>query len=177
MINLIHITFLLVALVNPPSRTVTPEEVLAVMSQVPEETSLYGHGAQTPAGFDKKKDAREIAEAIAAGVTWESDPRKWVVLGVVYAAYESANRRCVSGDGGKSWGAWQVQGLARDKACTPMNEFPVWLAKAKASLDYCADLPEDERLAALASGNCEHGRVKVRTRMPLVRRLMELQKE
>jgi hypothetical protein len=148
--------------------TPSVDDVLTMMARVPNECALYSNCPKTwgPPHYESLNDAREIATAIAAGVVAEADPWGRAALGVIYAAFESNNRRCASGDGGKSWGAWQMQRV--NNACTPLLAFPMWLAKVENSEKTCVALPPEDRLAALASGNCDHGRDKVRHRWALV---------
>lgn len=56
--------------------------------------------------------------------------------------------RCISGDGGKSLGPLQVQGLAEEVACAPAEAAARWLEIARSSIDRCGDL------TALVSGHC-----------------------
>jgi hypothetical protein len=147
----------------------TTEDVLRMMSELPayecvldntckdEKQYVSGH-------FDTLRDARLIAKVISNGVVQEDDSWKRAAEAVVFAAYESGNDRCTVGDGGRSYGAWQVQGLSKDVACDPAREFPLWLSAVKRSESLCVDNPESERLAALASGSCDRGRRKVRGR-------------
>jgi hypothetical protein len=159
---------------NATPAAVSVEDVLAMMAQIPNECALYGTSAcnptwkKGPIGYDKFPDAREIAEAIAAGVDGVEAPRLRAAQGAVYAAYESNNRKCAMGDGGAAHGAWQLQGVPEYIACDPLRAFPIWLGKVRASEKACAALPVGERFAAVASGNCEHGRVRVRIRIPLI---------
>lgn len=150
----------------------SPDDVLAMMRQLPNECALYKQCPDGLAGFDLVHDAREIAEAIADGVKGEVDPWGRAALGAVYSSDESANQRCRVGDGGQSVGAWQMKGLSKDAACTPAREFPLWLAAVRRSEAACAHNAPDERLAALASGSCDHGRQKVRFRAVLARKIL-----
>ena len=164
--RMIHLLVSIVAMSITSLSTPTVDDVLAMMSRVPNECELFHSCPKDAKGaalwglpnYERLNDAREIAEAIVAGVRVESDPWRRAALGVVYAAFESNNRRCAEGDGGKSWGAWQQQGLSRDTACTPMRAFPMWLAMVKQSESACGDL------ALVASGSCDRGRDKVRRR-------------
>jgi hypothetical protein len=113
-------------------------------------------------------DASAIADGIALAVatdvfepltgTREGD----AALTALYAYRESSLQACgKSGDGGRSWGAWQLQRVARATACDPVAAAPIWLSRARASVQACATLPLEERLAALASGSCSRGRALV----------------
>lgn len=137
------------------------KDVLAIMAKVPNECALYGACQKGAAGFDRTKDAAEIAAAIAVGAS----SREEAALGVVYAAYESANRKCAHGDGGKSLGTWQMQRLSETVACTPALAFPIFLERARLSLAHCGTMAE------YVSGNCDHGRDKAARRAELVARL------
>jgi hypothetical protein len=112
--------------------------------------------------------APSVAEAIARTVAAEVAP----VLGshaldaALLLTYCKGETRCAdvtpAGDGGQAQGPWQLHG--------PCNTEPIakqavcWLRIAAWSVKACAALPEPERLAALASGNCGHGHVISRTR-------------
>jgi hypothetical protein len=109
-----------------------------------------------------------IVEAIALTVESESTP----VLGSrardasFLLAYCKGETRCnestPNGDGGKAKGPWQLQGKCNAQ---PIAEQPqCWLDIAAWSVKVCSKLPVPERLAALASGNCEHGHVVSRIR-------------
>lgn len=56
--------------------------------------------------------------------------------------------RCISGDGGRSYGPLQIQGLAEEIACAPAEAAARWLEIARASIGRCGDL------TALVSGHC-----------------------
>jgi hypothetical protein len=146
-----------------PVPPVTTDAVMVMMKEIPGEYALD----DKPAGFDRLPYARTIAAAIAQGVTQESDPWKWASLGVVYEVYESANRRCAIGDGGKSLGPWQLQGVDVSIACNPSRAFAAWLTLAHTVT--CKDLPEDEELSALASGSCNKAHKKVSHRADVAR--------
>ena len=83
---------------------------------------------------------------------------------VVYAAYESGNVRCAIGDHGLSFGAWQMRGLSAYDACTPAIAAKHWIARAREAAVTCAKNEPEERLAPLASGNCDHAKKKTRWR-------------
>lgn len=143
------------------AQTVEIDDVLAMMAQMPNECALYGACLERAAGFERVGDAREIAAVIAAGAS----NREEAALGVVYAAYESANHKCAHGDGGRSLGAWQMQRLPTAVACTPSLAFPQFLERARLSMQHCGSMAE------YVSGNCEHGRQKAEKRAELVQRL------
>jgi len=131
-------------------------------------------GQDVPGGYDKSPEVGPVASAIAAAAdgSLTGDVSLDEALMVVYAAYESALRPCAVGDGGKSLGVWQLQGVARAIACDPQRAAAHWFAAARASSALCGALPEEERLAALASGDCQHARRLVRERYALARRLV-----
>ena len=67
--------------------------------------------------------------------------------------------RCISGDGGKSLGPLQVQGIVEEVACAPATEAAVWLARAHDAIATCGDL------TPIASGHCGGARRLVRFRV------------
>lgn len=147
----------------------TLEDVLRMMNDLPAmecalDNSCKDKRGYLPGHFDTLRDARLIAQVISEGVVHEDQPWKRAAEGVVFAGYEGGNDRCAIGDGGKSVGAWQVGGLSKDVACDPRREFSIWLSAVKRSEQACADRPENERLAALASGSCDRGLSLVRRR-------------
>lgn len=138
---------------------VTADAVILMMHNIPNEHSTDG----IPSGYDRAPFAQRYAEVIAEGVKGEEDPWKWASLGAVYGAYEGGyQKECPVGDGGKSLGNFQLQGVDVSIACDPAKSFRAWLSKAHAVI--CKDLPEDEALSALTSGNCDHARLKTSRR-------------
>lgn len=140
------------------------DDVLEMMADIPPM------GAYVRTGH-----AQEIADAIAD----KAEPleglslRETEALLAVYAAKESANQLCPVGDGGKSLGVLQLQGVPASLACRPSTAVPLWLARARSSMALCASNAPDERLAALASGRCDRGRQKVAERMRLAKALAQ----
>jgi hypothetical protein len=129
-------------------------------------------------------DAPTIAEGIALAVATDELPAITgtregdAALAAEYAYRESSNQSCPDRwvnpvDYGKSFGAFQLQGLARSLACNPVYSAAEWLRRAHASAEHCASLPIDERLAELASGSCGYGRRLVRWRAENARKLLE----
>lgn len=140
------------------------EEVLALMSELP---AVEGNSDSHKIRFDLKRDAKEISVAIADVVAdWYE-----AQIMVVYAAYESGNVKDAVGDHGLSFGAWQMRGLNRDCAFVPKCAAPVWLLRARQANIDCGENEFEERLAPLASGNCDHARQKTRWRVELAERL------
>lgn len=146
----------------------TTDDVMAMVALVPTQ---LGHGR--PAGFEKAKDAREIAAAVAktADGSLLGSVRADAGLMVTFAAYESGMRKFVSGDGGSSRGPWQIQRISWKDANTPETAARAWLAAAQISQKICEKNPPEERLAALASGSCDRGRMLVRRRVEVARRI------
>ena len=146
----------------------SPSDVLAMMAEV-DASGIYARVGH----------AREIADAIAekAEALDGLSLRESEALMVVFAAKESANQLCPVGDGGKSLGTFQLQGVTADVACHPTLAIPVWIARAQASLALCTGNAPDERLAALASGRCDRGRKKVAARVRLARQIAALRDE
>lgn len=64
---------------------------------------------------------------------------------------------CKEGDGGKSFGFWQLW-APRQIGCSVNGAARVWLQMAHASQSHCAMLPLAEQLAELHSGSCARGR-------------------
>jgi len=151
----------------------TAQDVMVMFTMIPEERTLIsGNGAA--AHFERSRDAKRIAEAISAGVQNEDDPWMRAAEGAVYAAYEAAVQACPkAGDGGKSFGTWQMQEVREDVACNPLRAFPVWLSRAKQSEVDCRNNPKDEKLAELASGSCFKAKKKVRLRRELAQLIVE----
>jgi hypothetical protein len=139
-------------------------QVLDMMSDLP---AIEGRSDVRRVDFSKKRDAREIAEAIvSASETWFESQ-----LMVVYAAYESTFVKNAIGDHGLSFGAWQLRGVSPECAVSPRCAAKVWVHRARQAAIDCASNPEEERLAPLASGNCDHARQKTRWRVELAERL------
>jgi hypothetical protein len=156
------ITALLLAHLIPVDPSVG--QVLDMMSDLP---ALEGVENVRHVDFSKKQDAREIASAIVeAADTWYE-----AQLMVVYAAYESNFVAHAIGDHGLSFGAWQLRGVAESCAMTPRCAAQVWVRRARRAVLDCASSPEAERLAPLASGNCDHARKKTRWRVELAQTL------
>ena len=142
---------------DPPP--VTPEDVLAMLSRIPGRVNDDRSDAYR---WETKRGAPAVARAIAAS----APSRLWAARMAVYAVGESGLRTspCVTGDGGKSLGVWQLSDVGEAVACDPARAAPAWLAKAQKSFADCAALPEGERLAELASGACDRGRRLARHR-------------
>jgi hypothetical protein len=142
----------------------SPNQVLDMMSDLP---AVEGRDDVRHVDFSKRRDAPEIASAIVTAVeTWEE-----AQLMVVYAAYESGIKRDAIGDHGLSFGAWQMRGLSRECAFTPACAARVWIRRARQAAVDCSELAREERLAPLASGNCDHARQKTRWRVELAESL------
>jgi hypothetical protein len=142
----------------------TNDEVLAMMSELP---AVEGDSASREIRFDLRRDSKEIAGAIvSAADTWYE-----ARLMIVYAAYESGMKRDAIGDHGLSFGTWQLRGTSRECAFTPSCAARVWVKRARQAAVDCAANEEEERLAPLASGNCDHAKKKTRWRVELATRL------
>ena len=148
-------------------------DVIAMMAKIPNECGLDRSCPWCPpgdeacqlraAGFDRSRDAREIAAVIASAAPSRED----AVLSTVYAAFESANHKRARGDGGKSLGPWQMQRLSPEVAFNPALALPVFLDRARRSMEHCGSMAE------YVSGNCDHGRQKAALRAELVAKLLE----
>lgn len=156
----------------PPETVVTASAVLDMMRLIPLECSLWGSAPRPrcptdrPAGFELGPDAGAIAAAIARHAASRYD----AALLAVFSSYESGNDAHAVGDGGKSFGAFQVQGMG-EGAFDPDKAAARWLELARSGQHRCHRNPPDEQLASVASGNCDHGREKVRRRVRLARSL------
>jgi hypothetical protein len=70
----------------------------------------------------------------------------------------------VGGDGSRSWGPFQSQ-TEKETACGSVaGAVHVALAQIRTSFKMCAALPEEDRLAAYASGSCDKGLRESRNR-------------
>jgi hypothetical protein len=154
-----YITLILAYLLCP----VSADDVLAMMSRLPvtETSHTLGH-------WERIGNATQIAYAIAT----VAPDRTTAALMVTYSAFEGGNRKCAVGDGGRSLGPYQLQRVSPAIACDPMKAATEWLARATASVEACSDLPEDERLSAYVSGNCEHGHVLARRRATIAKAIV-----
>jgi hypothetical protein len=154
---------------EPPASlpaSLTPEDVLSMMARAPATefgTKAYPKWAKTGA-------ANRIAKAIAD----HAETREEAGDMVVYVLYESGNVLSAVGDSGKSHGPWQLneKRAAPSVARDPDQAAPVWLSLARASRKDCEKLPEDDRLAELASGSCAYGRTLARRRARLRDRIL-----
>jgi hypothetical protein len=116
-----------------------------------------------------------VLDAVATTVASEETPTFGsrsldAALLLVYCAKESkCTERTRAGDGGAAHGPWQLHGPC---GLGPTAAQPrCWLDIGAWSLRVCSHLPASERLAALASGSCEHGHVVSRTRYVLATQL------
>jgi len=154
-------------------QAVTVDEVLAMMDRMP-AAEVCKRGLETlcttPYRWSRVGQANRIARAIAE----KACSREEAADLVVYDVREGGNRLASVGDGGHSHGPWQISDkrakpeVARD----PDRAAPIWLSLAAQSRKDCANLPEDEQLAEVASGNCDHGRELTRRRAGLRRRVL-----
>lgn len=109
-------------------------------------------------------DAPVIAEGIAQAALDDPLPpltgsvRGDVALMAEYTYRESSLQVCGKpGDGGKSWGEFQLQRLTVTEACNPYRAPVIWLQRAHNSMNDCSKLPVPEQLAELVSGSCQRG--------------------
>lgn len=142
--------------------SLTTDDVLAMMRRLPSHER--GKGAYR---WDKVGQANRIASAIAKAATTLDEAGDLVV----YDIYESNNLIAAVGDGGKSHGPWQLSSryATPETARVPEKAAPLWLAAAAQARKDCAKLPEDDRLAEVASGSCQYGRQLARRRAALRR--------
>ena len=146
---------------------VTVDDVLAMMALVPVQ-GLLGHlpSEWRPAGFERSKDAPEIARAIAD----KAQDRVWASRLVVFGAYESGFKRDARGDGGRAYGFLQLQHVSPWEAFDPRRAIDAWMVKAQYSIDHCGTL------AAVASGNCRGGLRLVQFREDIARKISTMAK-
>lgn len=146
---------------------VSVADVLAMMDTMP---GAPGDPRSTAAyHWSKKRGAESIARAIAM----VAPDREWAARMAVYAIHESGlSVECLAGDGKKSLGTWQLQGVPEAVACDPAKAAPVWLGRARQSIADCSALPASERMAELASGSCDRGRMIARLRESFVLRAL-----
>ena len=86
--------------------------VLAIQARVPDECQLTRHSTCSPkamADFTHAGDAEAVRQAVAE-LAPDLDA---AIEGIIFAAYESANRLDASGDGGKSTGACKSSSAPR----------------------------------------------------------------
>jgi hypothetical protein len=150
------------------SRVVSFEDAIAMMNALPKKET---DGPTAPSyRWSRVGQANRVAEAISrhAGT---SEQGAWLA---VQSVFEANNRLDAVGDGGKSHGPFQlsVERTTPDVARDPDRAAPIWLSLADLSRKTCANLPEDEQMAAVMSGNCDHGRKLARRRAALVRRAL-----
>src|SRR5580692_6011766 len=142
--------------------SLTTDDVLAMMRRLPSHELGKDHFH-----WDKVGQANRIASAIARAATTREEAGDLVVYGV----FESNLRLSAVGDGGKSHGPWQLSAryATPEVARVPEKAAPLWLAAAAQARKDCAKLPEDDRLAEVASGSCQYGRTLARRRAALRR--------
>lgn len=115
--------------------------------------------------YERGKDAREIAEAIAAKAVDLRDAAEMQL----YADYESSNNLDATGDKGGSHGAWQIPVVLLGAE----RQLAYWLSLREHSVAVCTDNGRATKLAALASGSCDRALRKVRLRNEVIERLAE----
>jgi hypothetical protein len=96
------------------------------------------------------------------------------ILMAIWSFHESRWKGCVSGDHGRAWGNFQLQGSAISVACEDAQAARIWLRMAHDSDSRCRSLDADARLSQLASGTCARGRTVARFRMKAWRQAMGL---
>lgn len=165
MLYLSHIILLQVAssLFSPSAST---QEVLAFMKEIPACEDQSRKVCRRPGGWDRIGAAQEIAKAISSSARSREEAARMAV----FAAFEGGNQKLARGDGGKSRGVFQLQGVPDYVAFTPELAARAWLRLADSVA--CLENPSEERLAALASGSCQRGRALVRGREAIVQKLL-----
>ncbi|HEU4411837.1 MAG TPA: transglycosylase SLT domain-containing protein [Polyangiaceae bacterium] len=117
--------------------------------------------------------ARAIAEAAERAEPLFPGPdgrARTAALLVAVAYHESRFDPKAVGDGGRSFGLFQLQRGGASNF-TPQVAARRSLAMIRSSRNACRDRPENERLAAYASGRCDRGLEASRARMRLGRSL------
>jgi len=150
---------------SPEERVCSVDDVLALMDRAP--ATEFG---KAPHKWSRVGQANRIARAISRAAKTTEQAADLVI----YDLYESANTVSAIGDHGKSHGPWQI---SEDRAAPavahdPDKAAPIWLELADKSRSDCADLPDDEQLAEVASGSCKAGRTLARRRAALRRRIL-----
>lgn len=135
-------------------------EVFEIIKRIPAECSLYHYKLHYckpgPGGYEKGKDAHEIARVVARHARSKYEATQMVV----YSSYESVNDLTAEGDKHRrnhSYGAWQipVKGLTADQ------QLEYWMVIRDKALAYCSNNSPESRMAGLASGACNRGTHKV----------------
>jgi hypothetical protein len=155
---------------DPP---ITTDDVLAMMDRVPAtERCRFDKDplCTLPYRWSRVGHANRIAYAIAKSAT----TREAAAYLVVYGIREGGNRKDAVGDSGKSYGPWQIslEQAPVEVSTDPDKAAPIWLHLADKARADCSSLPEDEQLAQVASGNCDHGRRLAARRANMVRRVL-----
>lgn len=156
---------------------ITSATVLVMMAHLPSVENPQTEAQRLPGRWETRPAAAEIAQGIADAVNADEAPLfedrlLEASLMATYAAFEGGNLKCVSGDGGTSWGVFQLseKHTPRAVACDPTQAAKVWVRLAHVT--QCTDLPDNESLSPLASGNCAHGRVLTRRRFAHAERIV-----
>jgi hypothetical protein len=126
----------------PPSPEIAQAIALAVLGDVEGRITGSIEG-------DAIYMAREAYDESRWG--WE-----WIGSGMVFVP-------CKEGDGGRSFGFWQLQ-TRREIGCSTLDSARYWLHWAHGSQARCSALPLAEQLAELHSGTCARGHVLSRWR-------------
>lgn len=157
----------------PVPEPVTAADVADVIGRLPAECSLYTGLGSCPRGTPGRFRSQEIP-AYSSAIAAEARDLTEAATAAVFLAYESAVNSHAVGDRGSkdgaSYGAFQMKQfwIARSKAVDPAASVHAWLRLKRRSEELCAKNPPDDRLAALASGNCGHAWRRVERRMRVV---------
>lgn len=132
----------------------------AMMVWVPIEDHAFREKREiTEARYSSIAD--DIADVLSAETfPTEEDRLKIAVTMVSIGAAESHFVASVdscdtSGDHGKAWGIWQVQGHKAKTCESRKSALVVALGIVKTSLRVCADLPLNDRLSFYTDGKCK----------------------
>ncbi|WP_394847388.1 hypothetical protein LZC95_07975 [Pendulispora brunnea] len=101
----------------------------------------------------------------------DTDKSETAALLVAVSWYESRFNPRALGDGGRSWGLFQMRG-GGPRYFDPVIAARGALRAMRTSLDACSDQLPADRLAAYASGSCARGRRESRARMQLASKLV-----
>jgi len=161
------------AAARPAETAVDTEEVLAMMDLVP-SVEVCKRGQERLCTQPYRWSHVGQANRIAWSIAHTAKSREQAAYMTVFGIREGGNVVNAVGDGGKSHGEWQlsVEQAPVEVATDPDKAAPIWLHLAEKSWTNCASLPEDEQLAQVASGNCEHGRRLAARRAALVHRVL-----
>jgi hypothetical protein len=103
-----------------------------------------------------------LSEAPLPGLTRENGALLQVSVGSFESGGWAADvERCArGGDSGRSWTVWGLWGPKARVCADPRLAAQTAYDRLRTSLERCASLPAEHRLAAYASGSCGRGRLE-----------------